>query len=183
MLQKWGAYEASTASPSALIPDFFGEAPLEKGLFLPHEWDKRIKARMYKNKSPLELQLDIARELEEEYKWAVSQPENGYTLSLKKKLNEIERFIRQVRYRLDDLATKKLSATHDLVTIGLDKAPDFHLQPVGFSAPASITPPKPKIEVAPTKPVAQGEGDEEDDKPFFLSGEALAQHLKELGCP
>lgn len=182
MLQKWGAYEASTASPSALIPDFFGEAPLEKGLFLPHEWDKRIKARMYKNKSPLELQLDIARELEEEYKWAVSQPENGYTLSLKKKLNEIERFIRQVRYRLDDLATKKLSATHDLVTIGLDKAPDFHLQPVGFSAPAPITPPKQKIDVAPTKPVAQGDGDEEDDKPFFLSGEDLAQHLKELGC-
>ena len=94
---------------------------------------------------------------------------------MKKKLNEVENFIRLIRYRLDDLATKRISATHDLVTIGLDKEPDFHFKPAGFNAPAPITPPKLKFEAAPPKPVVQGEEDEEDDTPFFLSGEALAE--------
>ena len=33
MLQKWGAYETSISTPFNLVPDFHGEAPLEKGLF------------------------------------------------------------------------------------------------------------------------------------------------------
>jgi hypothetical protein len=174
MLQKWGAYEASRASTTSLIPDFYGEAPLEKGLKTPDEWETLIKTRAYLNKSPLETQLAIACEMEQELKWAVSQPENGYTLSLKKKLDTVQIFIRHVRYRLDDLSTKRLSATEKLVTLGLDKEIQFHLQPVGFKA--IELPPKPK----PVLPAPPPEDDIVKPMPL-MTKEQLAQHMKELG--
>lgn len=173
MLQKWGAYEASRASPASLIPDFYGEAPLEKGLKSLDEWDVLLKARAYLNKPPLEIQLVIAYEMEKDFLWGVTHPENGYTLRLQKKLDAIQTFIRRVRQRLDDLATKRLSATEKLVTLGLEKEISFHLQPSGFEMPAP--PPKPKFAPAPPPQVA------EEDKPMPpMSGEKFAKHLKEL---
>lgn len=181
MLQKWGAYDISISTPFNLVPDFHGEAPLEGGLFPRSQWESIVKAHGATRLSPLEIQLKVAGELDDALMAAIKKMEGGYTGKHKKQLLEVRDFYRRVRDRLDNLNTKKAAFLADLIQIDL-KEPDFHLQPSGFSAPAPIPPSKLKIEAAPPKPVAQGEEDEEDEKPFFLSGEALAQHLKELGC-
>ena len=175
MLQKWGAYETSISTPFNLVPDFHGEAPLEKGLLPRSQWESIVKAHGATRLSPLEIQLKVAGELEDELEAAIKK-EGGHTGTHKKQLLDVRDFYRRVRNRLDNLNTKKAAFLADLIQIDL-KEPDFHLQPAGFNTPAPITPPKPKFEAAPPKPVAQGEEDD-DDKPFFLSGEALAQHLK-----
>lgn len=175
MLQKWGAYDTSISTPFKLVPDFHGEAPLEKGLFLRSKWESTIKGYGATRLSPLEIQLKVAGELEDELTAAIKK-EGGYTGTLKKQLLDVRDFYRRVRDRLDNLNTKKAAFLADLIQTDL-KEPDFHLQPEGFSAPAPTTPTKPKFEAAPPKPVAQNAEDEEDDTPFFLSGEALAEHL------
>lgn len=180
MLLKWGAYDTSISTPFNLVPDFHGEAPLEKGLFLRSKWESIIKGHGATRLTPLEIQLKAAGELEDALMAAIKK-EGGYTGKHKKQLLDVRDFYRRVRDRLDNLKTKNDAFLADLIQIDL-KEPDFHLQPAGFNAPAPIKPPKPKFEAAPPKPVAQDEEEEEDDKPFFLSGEALAQHLKGLGC-
>ena len=169
----------SISTPFNLVPDFHGEAPLEKGLLPRSQWESIVKAHGATRLSPLEIQLKVAGELEDELEAAIKK-EGGHTGTHKKQLLDVRDFYRRVRNRLDNLNTKKAAFLADLIQIDL-KEPDFHLQPAGFNTPAPITPPKPKFEAAPPKPVAQGEEDD-DDKPFFLTGEALAQHLKELGC-
>lgn len=181
MLQKWGAYDISISTPFNLVPDFHGEAPLEKGLLPRSQWESIVKAYGATRLSPLEIQLKVAGELDDALMAAIKKMEGGYTGTHKKQLLEVRDFYRRVRDRLDNLNTKKAAFLADLIEIDL-KEPDFHLQPSGFSAPGPIPPSKPKFEAAPPKPVAKDAEDEEDDKPFFLSGEALAQHLKELGC-
>ena len=180
MLQKWGAYDTSILTPFKLVPDFHGEAQLEGGLFACSKWESIVKAHGATRLSPLEIQLKVADELEDELIAAIKK-EGGYTGKHKKQLMEVRDFYRRVRDRLDNLNTKKAAFLADLIQTDL-KEPDFHLQPTGFNAPAPITPTKPKFEAAPPKPLVQDEEDEEDDEPFFLSGEALAEHLKELGC-
>lgn len=181
MLQKWGAYGTSISTPFNLVPDFHGEAPLEKGLLARSQWESIVKAHGATRLSPLEIQLKVAGELDDDLMAAIKKMEGGYTGTHKKQLLEVRDFYRRVRDRLDNLNTKKAAFLADLIQIDL-KEPDFHLQPAGFNNPVPPTPTKPKFEPAPPKPVVLGEEDEENDKLFFLSGEALAQHLKELGC-
>ena len=172
MLQKWGAYDISISTPFKLVPDFHGEAPLEKGLFPRSKWESIVKAHGATRLSPLEIQLKVAGELEAELIAAIKKMEGGYTGRHKKQLLEVRDFYRRVRDRLDNLNTKKAAFLADLIQTDL-KEPDFHLQPTGFSAPAPITPPKPKFEAAP--PVAE---DEEDDTPYFPTPDELAKFLK-----
>lgn len=181
MLQKWGAYEVSTATPFNLVPDFHGQAPLEKGLLPRSQWESIVKAHGATRMSPLEIQLKVAGELDADLMAAIKKTDGGYTGTHKKQLLEVRDFYRRVRDRLENLNTKKAAFLADLIQIDL-KEPEFHLQPAGFNNPIPPTPTKPKFEAAPLEPVAQGEEDEENDEPFFLSGEALAQHLKEPGC-
>ena len=172
MLQKWGGYDISISTPFKLVPDFHGEAPLEKGLFPRSKWESIVKAHGATRLSPLEIQLKVAGELEDALLAAIKK-EGGYTGTHKKQLLDVRDFYRRVRDRLDNLNTKKAAFLADLIQTDL-KEPDFHLQPVGFSAPAPITPPKPKFQTAPPKPVAQGEEDEEDDTPYFPTPEERA---------
>ena len=165
MLQKWGAYEVSTATPFNLVPDFHGQAPLEKGLLPRSQWESIVKAHGATRMSPLEIQLKVAGELDADLMAAIKKTDGGYTGTHKKQLLEVRDFYRRVRDRLENLNTKKAAFLADLIQIDL-KEPEFHLQPAGFNNPIPPTPTKPKFEAAPLEPVAQGEEDEENDEPF-----------------
>src|SRR5574337_51127 len=153
MLQKWGAYEASTATPTALVPDFLGEASIEKGILPRAEWERYIKAHAKVRLPPLKVQLKIAKELETHLLAQLSKKENGYTHRLEQQLQEVRDFYRRVRNRVDDLETKKSAFLADLIKIDL-KEEDFHLQPAGFhhKPPPKPVPPAPPAHTTPPEP-------------------------------
>lgn len=153
MLQKWGAYEASTATPTALVPDFLGEASIEKGILPRAEWERYIKAHAKVRLPPLKVQLKVVKELETHLLAQLSKKENGYTHRLEQQLQEVRDFYRRVRNRVDDLETKKSAFLADLIKIDL-KEEEFHLHPPGFHhqpAPEPV-PPAPPAQTTPPEP-------------------------------
>ena len=169
MLTKWGALDASTWKPFKLVPDFLGDADIEKGLLTRQEWETIINAHKKTRLSPLEIQSLTADEMEAEILKALNSPENGTTHRLNEQLQKVRDFRRRVRNRINDLKSKKSNFLCDLIKLDVQE-PDFTAQPAGFhnypDAVQSIASAPVKSEVentpAPVKKAIAGKAEVEE---------------------
>ena len=152
------------------------DEPLMDGLGIDWEREKQAKPWLSNITFQIIFIKDTTEEIETELTYFYSvDPKNSVVSGLELRLTKTQEFLLMLKNRLQQLHFKNAEALNRKINPYDTGKPQT---PAGFNAPTPITQPKPKFEAAPPKPVAQGEEDEEDDKPFFLSGEALAQHLK-----
>lgn len=151
------------------------DEPLAPGLGIDWEREKQAKPWLSNITFQIDFTKGMAEEIETELTYFYSvDPKNSVVPGLELRLTKTREFLLILKNRLQQLHFKKAESLNRKINPYDTGKPQT---PAGFNTPAPITPTKPQFETAPPKPVAQGEEDEEDDKPFFLSGEALAQHL------
>lgn len=156
------------------------DEPLAPGLGIDWEMEKLAQPWLPNINFQIIFIGDKEKEIQKELTYFYNvNPKSPLISDLEIRLTCVREFLLKLKNRLEQLHQKGAEVLIRKINPYDTGKPET---PAGFSAPAPITPTKPKFEAAPPKPVVQGEEDEEDDKPFFLRGEALAQHLKELGC-
>ncbi|MBI1623374.1 hypothetical protein [Comamonas suwonensis] len=156
--------------------DLIKDEPLMDGLGIDWEREKQAKPWL----SNITFQIEYTKSMTEKIERSLTyfytvNPKSPLISDLELRLTKTREFLLMLKNRLEQLHHKSAEVLIRKINPYDTGKPQT---PAGFNTPAPITPPKPKFEAAPPKPVLQGEEDEEDDKPFFLSGEVLAQHLK-----
>ncbi|MBS0495326.1 MAG: hypothetical protein JSS31_15550 [Proteobacteria bacterium] len=152
------------------------DEPLMDGLGLDWEREKQAKPWLSNITFQIDFTKSLAEEIETELTYFYSvDPKNPVVPGLELRFTKTQEFLLMLKNRLQQLHFKKAESLNRKINPYDTGKPQT---PAGFNAPAPITPTKPKFEATLHKPAVQSEEDEEDAKPFFLSGEALAQHLK-----
>lgn len=156
------------------------DEPLAPGLGIDWEREKQAKPWL----SNITFQIDYTKSMTEKIERSLTyfysvDPKSSVVPGLELRLTKTREFLLMLKNRLQQLQFKNAESLNRKINPYDTGKPQT---PAGFGAQAPITLPEPQFQTAPPKPVAPSEEGEEDDKPFFLSGEALAQHLKERGC-